>query len=278
MGETRRRAVKIVIQITCQLLWLAGLVVGLSGMYLLLNYRHNGLFFAHTYIILPACLALASATLLLASGGLGIWVSLRKSALLQGVVSFCVYLRVSEYNKMYVFLLFIALMLCVLYSLGYSLSPYLLSWPFQFVYLLVMVFCLEATAAALAYVNAGKVDSELAPFSSVFQRYTGRSQDPYSDAVDATQKELQCCGIYDYRDWLATPWFNHSGRGSVPHSCCKSTYHTCNGTLELPGLLYPKGCQVKLEEALLFVLHLIIWSSLAVALVEVGTTRGHCGV
>ncbi|XP_055785873.1 uncharacterized protein LOC129859783 isoform X3 [Salvelinus fontinalis] len=146
MDETRRRAVKIVIQITCQLLWLAGLMVGLSGMYLLLNYRHNGLFFAHTYIILPACLALVSATLLLASGGLGIWVSLRKSALLQGVV-----------------------------------------------------------------------DSELAPFSSVFQRYTGRSQDPYSDAVDATQKE---------------------------------------------------GCQVKLEEALLFVLHLIIWSSLAVALVE----------
>ncbi|XP_029516432.1 tetraspanin 37 isoform X1 [Oncorhynchus nerka] len=239
MGETRRRALKIVIQITCQLLWVAGLVVGLSGMYLLLNYRHNGIFFTHTYIILPACLALASATLLLASGGLGIWVSLRKSALLQGV----------------------------------------------FVYLLVVVFCLEATAAALAYVNAGKVDSELAPFSSVFQRYTGRCQDPYSDAVDATQKELQCCGIYDYRDWLATPWFNHSGRGSVPHSCCNYTYHTCNGTLELPGLLYPKvyththtpalalcgdpkGCQVKLEEALLFVLHLIIWSSLAVALVE----------
>uniref|UniRef100_A0A4W5KCA4 Tetraspanin 37 n=1 Tax=Hucho hucho TaxID=62062 RepID=A0A4W5KCA4_9TELE len=146
MGETRRRAFKMVIQITWQLLWLAGLVVGLSGMYLLLNYRHNGLFFAHTYIILPACLALASATLLLAAGGLGIWVSLRKSALLQGV----------------------------------------------FVYLLVMVFCLEATAAALAYVNAGKVDSELAPFSSVFQRYTGTSPDLDSDAVDATQKEV--CG------------------------------------------------------------------------------------
>ncbi|CAB1327826.1 unnamed protein product [Coregonus sp. 'balchen'] len=222
MGETRRRAFKIVIQITCQLLWLAGLMVGLSGMYLLLIYRHNGLFFAHTYIILPACLALASATLLLASGGLGIWVSLRKSAWLQAV----------------------------------------------FVYLLVMVFCLEATAAALAYVNAGKVDLELAPFRSVFRRYTGSSQDPGSNAVDATQKELQCCGIYDYRDWLATPWFNHSGRGSVPHSCCISTYHICNGTLELPGLLYQKGCQVKLEEALLFVLRLIIWSSLAVALVE----------
>ncbi|XP_031648507.1 tetraspanin 37 isoform X4 [Oncorhynchus kisutch] len=265
MGETRRRALKIVIQITCQLLWVAGLVVGLSGMYLLLNYRHNGIFFTHTYIILPACLALASATLLLASGGLGIWVSLRKSALLQGVVSVCVYLCVSEYNNMYVFLLFIAHASSTVWDTAYMLPWF---WAFQFVYLLVVVFCLEATAAALAYVNAGKVDSELAPFSSVFQRYTGRCQDPYSDAVDATQKELQCCGIYDYRDWLATPWFNHSGRGSVPHSCCNYTYHTCNGTLELPGLLYPKGCQVKLEEALLFVLHLIIWSSLAVALVE----------
>uniref|UniRef100_A0A8C7GLZ2 Tetraspanin 37 n=1 Tax=Oncorhynchus kisutch TaxID=8019 RepID=A0A8C7GLZ2_ONCKI len=279
-------------------------------MYLLLNYRHNGIFFTHTYIILPACLALASATLLLASGGLGIWVSLRKSALLQGVVSVCVYLCVSEYNNMYVFLLFIAHASSTVWDTAYMLPWF---WAFQFVYLLVVVFCLEATAAALAYVNAGKVDSELAPFSSVFQRYTGRCQDPYSDAVDATQKELQCCGIYDYRDWLATPWFNHSGRGSVPHSCCNYTYHTCNGTLELPGLLYPKvythththtpalalcgdpkvcrytsgqhliperchspypvcvlsqGCQVKLEEALLFVLHLIIWSSLAVALVE----------
>ncbi|XP_010867443.1 tetraspanin 37 [Esox lucius] len=222
MSETRRHFLNIVLQITCQLLWLVGLVVGLSGMFLLLNFRQSSLFFSHTYITLPAYLALASAAFLLASGGLGIWVSLRDSAWLQAV----------------------------------------------FVYLLVIVLCLEASAAALAYVNTTKVHSELAPFRRVLERYTGSRQDPESNAVDATQEELQCCGIYDYRDWLATPWFNSSGRSRVPHSCCYSSYPTCNGTLGQPDLLYPEGCQLKLEEALRFVLRIIIWSSLAVALVE----------
>ncbi|XP_046874344.1 tetraspanin 37 [Hypomesus transpacificus] len=218
-----RRAFKIVLQITCQLLWLVALVVGLSGVYLLLNYNQNGLFFSHMYIILPGVLALASATCLLASGGLGCWVSMRESVWVQTV----------------------------------------------FVYVLVIVLCLEATAAALAYFNIGQVHSELAPFRSVFQRYTGSSQDLDSSAVDATQDELQCCGIHDYKDWLTTPWFNHSGGVRVPHSCCNSTFLTCNGSLDQPWQLYPKGCQIKLEEALLFVLSLIIWSSLAVAVVEI---------
>ncbi|XP_062326230.1 tetraspanin 37 isoform X2 [Osmerus eperlanus] len=217
------RAFKIVLQITCQLLWLVALVVGLSGVYLLLNYNQNGLFFSHMYIILPGVLSLASAACLLASGGLGCWVSMRESVWLQAV----------------------------------------------FVYVLVIVLCLEATAAALAYFNIGQVHSELAPFRSVFQRYTGSSQDLDSNAVDATQDELQCCGIHDYKDWLTTPWFNHSGGVRVPHSCCNSTFLTCNGTLDQPWQLYPKGCQIKLEEALLFVLSLIMWSSLAVAVVEI---------
>lgn len=222
MSETRRRPLKIFLQIACQLLWLAGLVVGLSGVYLLLNYRKNGLFFSQSYIFLPAVLALASATFLFASGSLGCWVSVKRSAFLQAL----------------------------------------------FVYLLVMVFCLQATAAALAYFHSAKVHAEMAPFRGVFQRYTGSSQDPDSNAVDATQEELQCCGIHNYTDWLSTPWFNHSGGVQVPHSCCNSTFYTCNGTLERPWQLYPQGCQVKLEEALLFVLSLIIWSSMAVALVE----------
>ncbi|XP_071772021.2 tetraspanin 37 [Centroberyx gerrardi] len=223
MNDMRRTTLKIILQITCQLLWLAGLVVGLSGVYLLLNCRQSNLFFSHTYIVLPAVLALTSAAFLLVSGGLGCWVSTRKSVCLQGL----------------------------------------------FVYLLVVVICLESTASALAYFHSGKLDSEMAPFRGVFQRYTGSSQDPDSTAVDATQEELQCCGIRNYTDWLETPWFNHTGGLGVPHSCCNSTFRSCNGTLDQPWQLYPQGCQVKLEEALLFVLSLIIWSSLPVMLVEV---------
>ncbi|XP_042245140.1 tetraspanin 37 isoform X2 [Thunnus maccoyii] len=216
----RREALKTALQLMCQLLWVVGLVVGLSGVYLLMKYRHSSLFFSHIYIILPAVFVLASAVFLLASGCLGSWLSLRDSTFLQGL----------------------------------------------FVYLLVVVFCLESTASALAYFHSIKLDSEIAPLSGVFQNYTGISQDPNSHAVDATQEE--CCGVHDYRDWLKTSWFNHSGGLWVPHSCCNSTFPSCNGTVDQPWQLNQQGCQVKLEMAFQFVLSFVMWGSLLVLLVE----------
>ncbi|XP_053191048.1 tetraspanin 37 [Scomber japonicus] len=219
----RRNALKTTLQLTSQLLWVVGLVVGLSGVYLLMKYRHSSLFFTHIYIILPAVFALASAVFLLAAGCLGSWLSLRDSTFLQGL----------------------------------------------FVYLLVVVFCLESTASALAYFHSIKLDSEIAPLSEVFQKYTGSSQDPNSRAVDATQEELQCCGVHDYRDWLKTSWFNHTGGLYVPHSCCNSTFPSCNGTVNQQWQLNQQGCQVKLEMTLQFVLSFINWCSLLVLVVEV---------
>lgn len=218
-----RRTLKTILRIACQFLWAVALVVGLSGFYLLLNYSQRSLFFSHSYIIIPAILALSSAAVLLVSGAIGCLASRKTSAFLQGL----------------------------------------------FVYLLVVVLCLEGTASVLAYYNSGKVDSELSAISAVFQNYTGSSQDPRSRSVDATQQELQCCGVQSYRDWLATPWFNRSREIRVPQSCCKSTFLSCNGTLEQPSELYADGCQVKLKEAIQFVLSLIIWSSLPVVLVEI---------
>ena len=83
------------LSIPCPLSQLVALVVGLSGVYLLLNYNQNGLFFSHMYIILPGVLALASAACLLASGGLGCWVSMRESVWVQTVVRYylCVWMR-----------------------------------------------------------------------------------------------------------------------------------------------------------------------------------------
>lgn len=67
---------------------MVGLVVGLSGFYLLKNLRENSLFLSHSYITLPAILALASAAFLVVSGFLGYWLSLRDSTFLQGLVRF----------------------------------------------------------------------------------------------------------------------------------------------------------------------------------------------
>ncbi|KAG7238041.1 hypothetical protein INR49_031395 [Caranx melampygus] len=137
-----------------------------------------------------------------------------------------------------------------------------------FVYLLVVVFCLESSASALAYFHSTKLDSEITSLSGVFQNYTGSSQDLNSQAVDATQEQLQCCGVHDYRDWLETSWFNTTGGLSVPQSCCNSTFLSCNGSVEQPWQLYPQGCQVKVEVALHFVLSFIMWCFPVIFLVE----------
>ncbi|XP_047467776.1 tetraspanin 37 isoform X2 [Mugil cephalus] len=137
-----------------------------------------------------------------------------------------------------------------------------------FVYMLVVVFCVESTASALAYYHSTKVDSEMGTISGIFQNYTGSSQDSMSRAVDATQEELQCCGVHGYTDWLETSWFIRTGRLAFPQSCCNTTFTSCNGTVEQPWQLYTQGCQVKLRKAIQFVLSLLIFGTPVVFLVE----------
>ncbi|XP_073705864.1 tetraspanin 37 [Garra rufa] len=133
-----------------------------------------------------------------------------------------------------------------------------------FVYLLIIVWCIVGTTAALAYTHKGKIHADLAPLKDVFQNYSGNSQDPDTKAVDVLQRELQCCGLRNYTDWLETPWFNQSGKYEVPLSCCNKNIHSCNGTLDSPQLLYNEGCQIKFEEKLLLSVNVIIITSLVV--------------
>lgn len=133
-----------------------------------------------------------------------------------------------------------------------------------FVYVLIIAWCIVCTTAVLAYTHNGKLDEDLAPLKDVFQNYSGDSQDPETKAVNALQRELQCCGVKNYTDWLETPWFNHSGKYEVPLSCCNKTFNSCNGTLNSTQLLYNEGCQGKLEMKLLLSVHIMIITSLVV--------------
>ncbi|XP_019953639.2 tetraspanin 37 [Paralichthys olivaceus] len=223
MSEQSRKAVSTTLQLTCLLLAVLGLVMGLSGVYLLMKYWQGSFYFSNNYITMPAILTLVSAAFLIASGCIGLWLSFWDSTFLQGLL----------------------------------------------VYLLVVVFCLESTATGLAYFHSVKLDSETTSLSGVFQNYTGNSHDPSSQAVDTTQKQLQCCGVHGYKDWLKTSWFNRTGGLKVPQSCCNSTFVSCNGTVKQPWQLYTQGCQVKLEMALQFVLSFIIWGFPVVFLVEI---------
>ncbi|XP_028252250.1 tetraspanin 37 [Parambassis ranga] len=223
MCRQRRTTFKTILNLLCHSLWVLGIAVGLSGVYLVLKWKQNSLFFSDTYITLPAALTLVSAAFLLATGCLGSWLSQRDSVCLQGL----------------------------------------------FVYLLVVVFCLESTASVLAYYHSTKLDAEMAPLTGVFQNYTGSSQDHNSRIVDSMQEEFQCCGVHDYRDWLKMSWFNQTGGIMVPRSCCNTTFTSCNGTVQQPWKLYSQGCQVKLERVLNLGLSFIIWGFIPVFVMEV---------
>lgn len=223
MSEPSRRICKTVLRIFSQLLWLAALVIALSGIFLLINFKHCRLFLEDKSIILPALLAVVAALFLLAAGIAGCCASEKESPCLQGI----------------------------------------------FVYFLIIVFCLEATAAALSYINVEKMGSQLAPFERVFHQYNGSSKDPDTQAVDFLQKELHCCGVHGFQDWQTSPWFNESGHIRVPLSCCNSTFTNCTGSVDQPELLFTKGCQGKLEDVLSFILHLILWSSVGAAGIQV---------
>ncbi|XP_041086312.1 tetraspanin 37 isoform X2 [Polyodon spathula] len=198
MSEPSRRICKIVLRIFSQLLWLAALVIALSGIFLLINFKHYRLFFEDEYIILPALLAVIAALFLLAAGIAGCCASEKESPCLQGIMG-----------------------------------------------------------------------SELAPFERVFHQYNGSSKDPDTQAVDFLQKELHCCGLHGFQDWQTSPWFNESGHTRVPLSCCNSTFTNCTGSVDQLGLLFTKGCQGKLENVLSFILHLILWSSVGAAGIQV---------
>uniref|UniRef100_A0A3Q2EAJ4 Tetraspanin n=1 Tax=Cyprinodon variegatus TaxID=28743 RepID=A0A3Q2EAJ4_CYPVA len=245
----KRNTLKTILHLICQLLWVVGLVLAMGGIYLLMTHRHYSLFFSQNYIILSAVFTLCSAAFLLCTGFLGTWLSLKDSRCLQGL----------------------------------------------FVYLLVVIFCLGSTASALAYVHFRKVfllykssyfflikkqkfnfsslslfqmGSETASLSEVFEKYTGSSQDINSQTVDATQKELQCCGVSNYTDWLDTSWFNHTGGKLFPRSCCNSTFVSCTGSVNQYWQLYSEGCQIKVEETFKFILSFIMWSCLLGFLTE----------
>lgn len=217
----QRTALKTILRVTCQFLWLLGFVVGLSGVYLLMTVRESVLVYSHSYITLTAMVALVSAAFLVVNGCLGSYLSCRDSASLQGL----------------------------------------------FVYVLVVSFCVESTTSVLAYYHSTKLDSEMALLRTTFYEYTGSNEDPRSQAVDATQEKFKCCGVLDYRDWWTTPWCKITGKHVVPHSCCNTKFPSCPGNS--PRVLYPEGCQVKLQKALQFALNALMWESALVFMTEI---------
>ncbi|NXC43709.1 TSN36 protein, partial [Penelope pileata] len=102
-----------------------------------------------------------------------------------------------------------------------------------FLAIIVIIFIAEVSAFVLAFVYREKVKTDVqGTMQSVFEKYDGKN--PESAVVDYLQEQLHCCGVKNYSDWTATPWFNSTGNSSVPLSCCRQDAKNCTGRLAQP--------------------------------------------
>nr|XP_056704940.1 tetraspanin-3-like [Euleptes europaea] len=131
-------------------------------------------------------------------------------------------------------------------------------------YLLVVLFCLEASSVVMTQIYSTQVAYQLtSSMRSLFQQYNKTvPNDPSNEAVDAIQLRLKCCGIYNYTDWhvLALPSHLQIGPVFAPKSCCKEAALDCPDNVIQPEKLFEEGCLQKLEKRLRFVRHYMNWS------------------
>ncbi|XP_030622465.1 tetraspanin-3b isoform X3 [Chanos chanos] len=130
---------------------------------------------------------------------------------------------------------------------------------FWFSVVLLLVFVTEVVVVVLGYIYRAKVEAEVNhSIQKVYNKYNGTNMDAPSRAIDYVQRQLHCCGIHNFSDWMNTPWFTESRNNSVPVSCCKYTISNCTGTLARTGDLYPEGCEAlvvkKLKDIMLYVI------------------------
>ncbi|XP_064295624.1 tetraspanin-3-like [Phalacrocorax carbo] len=140
-------------------------------------------------------------------------------------------------------------------------------------YLLLMLLCLEMSLAVLAKVYSIRMASELkSTMGNLVYQYNGtHSQGPGSRDLDVLQRNLQCCGVQNYTDWLkATAASRHlpGEEARVPESCCKEKYSHCRGDLGHREQLFQEGCLKKLEHLLHFVMLYIFWCCIALSVLE----------
>lgn len=67
-----------------------------------------------------------------------------------------------------------------------------------------------------------------------------------TNAWDAMQMKLHCCGIDSYEDWANLTMIDND---SVPESCCINMVKGCGeGAIKKPDTLYQQGCLDKLKD------------------------------
>ncbi|NWW15248.1 TSN3 protein, partial [Falcunculus frontatus] len=145
-------------------------------------------------------------------------------------------------------------------------------------YLLLLLFCLETSSAALAHSYYIRAASHLESSMGylVDQHNWTCSQDPGNSAVDVMQRKLRCCGVHNYTDWLKASSSSWHHPACVPESCCKETHSHCRGDLGHVEQLSKEGCLKKLEDQLCFAMMYVFWCCTLLSILELlaGVSNG----
>ncbi|NXI38611.1 TSN3 protein, partial [Galbula dea] len=139
-------------------------------------------------------------------------------------------------------------------------------------YLLLVLLCLEISSAVLAQFYSVRMTSELqSTVCYLAYQYNGtHSRDPSNRALDAVQRNLQCCKVQNYTDWLkatAASWHLPAEKPRVPESCCKENFQ-CRGDLAHLEQLFQKGFVKKLKDQLHFVMLYTFWCCIVLSVLE----------
>lgn len=124
-----------------------------------------------------------------------------------------------------------------------------------YTFMLLLIFLMEAVAGVMAYIYEEQVSHELqANLNETFLENYG-FDDYRTEAIDAMQREFQCCGGVYYNDWQYSGWVKEnilqSKRSSnpepvnmVPESCCITKTPNC-ATSRHPSNIYQEPCSHK---------------------------------
>lgn len=125
----------------------------------------------------------------------------------------------------------------------------------KYIFLLVLVFLLEATVGGLAYIYESQIEDELQlTLKETFITNYGLDERK-TNAIDLMQQRYMCCGAIIFEDWKESVWFTtnrtdlirtKNGR-LVPDSCCLTETDMC-GTRDHPSNIHYTGCIHKMSE------------------------------
>ncbi|KAJ3596792.1 hypothetical protein NHX12_003193 [Muraenolepis orangiensis] len=149
----------------------------------------------------------------------------------------------------------------------------------SFVFILLLVFVIEVAVVVLGYVYRTKVEEHVnSSIQGVYNEYNGTNSNAPSRAIDYVQRQLKCCGIHNFSDWMNTPWFEASQNNSVPISCCKPDLDTCTGSLARSEDLFQEGCEVLVVKKLKEIMMYVIWATLTFATIQMLSMLCACAV